>query len=313
MTAEEHIQDFQDFLKRSGNALKLIDHETNEVLDDQLTSEKLMRDHSNDLKQALRHHIPDDQTSRSVVVQKRKQKNGHFINVGDKVKLDINIKRAEPVRSGGGWPASAGPSAVNTQPMQQYQPQPQPQPQPQQGMNGNTAQLLADSERYKDYKRWYEEAAKDLKEKKEELEKVKDSWKEKYDKLKEDFNDYKFDQRMEDKPGTIEKLVDTITQKPELLAGIMQALPQNVKQNQLGQGQGMQGANELDPQSKEIASAINNLSDSDTEKIVQVVNHYFLGTENFIPDFEKVLEQHREELEKKFNENEQQHQQERSA
>ena len=300
------IQNIQEFIERPNTAIRLTDHNTNEVLDDQLTKQKLVEDYNDNLKQALRQHI-DGQTSRSILAQKKVKKNGYYINVDEPIKLDLTLKNAEPVRSGGGWPANAGSSAVNHEPMTQYQPQPQPQST---GMNGSTAKLLADSERYKDYKKWYEEAAKELKEKTKELEKVKEDWKASYDKLKEEFNDFKIDKKLEDKPGTIDKLVDAITSKPELLSGIMQALPQNVKQNQLGQAtqtQGMQGANEeMDQQSKEIALAINNLSDSDTEKLIQVVNHYYLGTENFIPEFEAILQKHQQELQEKYQEHEQQ-------
>jgi len=288
----KEVQDFEAFIRSDAkNSLLIQDEKTGKKIDHKFTADKL-QEYGN-FRSYLSHLY--DNGHQVLVVTKRRKNGNTDSQVRNTVarKLTLNkTKEADPSDlSSKPAQTAGGPAQPNTQPMQTNYP-----PQPQVGMSGDIAKLYADSERYQDYKRWYEEAAKDLKEKTKELEKVKEAWKKDYDALKWEFNDFKINKKLEDKPGTIDKLVDTITAKPELLSSLMQALPQNVKQNQLPQSQGMQGTNQLDEASQSAAMAINNLTDDDKETIINVINHYALGTENFIPELQQLVEKHSGEL-----------------
>ena len=287
----KEVQDFEAFIRSDAkNSLLIQDEKTGKKIDHKFTADKLQE--YGDLKSYLSHLY--DNGHQVLVVTKRRKNGNTDSQVRNTVarKLTLNkTKEADPSDLSSKPAQNAGgPTPNNIQPMQATNTQ-------SEGMTAaNMAKLYADSERYQDFKRWYEQAAAELKEKKDELEKTKEKWKEKYDDLKDSFNNFKHEKRTEEKPGTIEKLVNAITERPELLSSLMQALPQNIKQNQLPQNQSMQGVNQLDETSQSAAIAINNLTDNDKQTIVDVINHYALGSEKFIPELQQLVETYSDEL-----------------
>ena len=175
------------------------------------------------------------------------------------------------------------------------------------GMAGaaKISKLMADSERYSDFKRWYEKELEKREAAEKKLEEVKEADKEKYEKLKDQFDNFKFEQKMKDKPGAIDRIVTAIENKPELLSGIMQALPQGVKQDQLNAPGMNAAASGLDENTLGIAKSITNRNDKDQNTLIQTINHYEFGTEEFISQLEKLVDQFHEEHNSKLEEEEQ--------
>jgi len=301
------IQEHQAFLQDERHSLLVKDANNATTIDRDFNKQKLNNEYSGDFKNYL--ISLKDRGINKVQITSRKKRGNTKIQVPNTLVKELTLAKqsqqeaafnnasSKPADQSAGGSTQQNQSPMNTQyPQSNYN-----------GMNGaEISKLMRDSELFKDYKRWYEDAAKKVENLKDKLENTKEHYKERYEDLKKEFDDYKFDKKMEDKPGTIDKIVDAIQNKPELLSGIMQALPQSTKQNQLqGDALGMAGANQLDATTQQIAQIIGNLNENDFENVANTVNHYALGTENFIPELEELLKKHEAELTQAMQQNQQ--------
>lgn len=284
------LQDYEKYIKSDfKNSLLIQDEKTGKRLAKKFTANNL--ESYGSFKNYLK-HLYDNGYTKLVITKRYKSGNTDRQAAGTVAQiltLNKNTNNAD-LNNSSSSPANkfAGNAAQTTQPMQN--PYPSQQQQPPSMNAAEAAKLYADSERKKDFENWYQEAKKEAKE-----------WQKKFDDLKEKHDDLRFEVRQMEKPGAIEKIVNIISEKPEILAGVIEALPKNVAQNQLPEG--MTG--KADQGAQQLAAAISNLSESDQTNIAKAIDQYQFNNEAFINEFEQIIATHDDRLAELYQQNKQ--------
>jgi hypothetical protein len=284
------LQDYENFIKGDDkNSLLIQDEKTGKRIAKKFTADDLKAYGS------FKSYLSElyDNGHKKLVITKRYKSGNTDRQVAGTVAqiltLNKNTNNAD-LNNQGSNPANnfAGGATQTSQPMQNPYPPSQTQPP---GMNAaEAAKLYADSERKKDFENWYKEAKEEAKE-----------FQKKYEALKEKHDDLKFELRKMEKPGAIEKIVNIVSERPEILAGVLESLPKNVTQNQLPEG--MTG--KADQGAQQLAMAISNLSESDQTNIAKAIDQYQFNNETFITEFEQIIASHDDRLSELYEQNKQ--------